>query len=318
MGGGTGSGLGSLILESIGAEFRKKTRIGFEIYPGVTTSNAITEPYNCILATHYLRDNIDVSIPIDNESLYRNCQKQLKISRPCFSNINRIVAKLASSVTCSLRFDGEQNVDMGEWGTNLVPFPGIHFMTSSLAPIIDPLSECTTQFDCRVISAACVDSQNFFVTLPGFDSLEDEYVSMSFNYRGNVTSQQANETLGWLKEKQKVKFVDWSPTGFKIGLNAQVAALVEGDDLAFSDRQVSMVSNNVGISRLFSRITSQFDMMYAHRAYVHWYVGEGMEEGELTEAREGLGFLENDYLELQSSSLEEASEEESAETYNTF
>ena len=136
VGGGTGSGLGMLILERLAVDFRKKSKLGFEIYPSPNISTCIVEPYNGLLSTHWLLDHTDVSLVLDNEAIYTICQKKLDIKKPSYSNLNRIIAKVVSSMTAALRFQGELNVDMNEFQTNLVPFPRLHFMTTSLSPVI--------------------------------------------------------------------------------------------------------------------------------------------------------------------------------------
>ena len=111
----------------------------------------VIEPYIALLSTHWLLDHTEISVLLDNEGIYAICQKWLDIKRSSYDNLNRIISKVIWSMTASLRFEGELNADLNEFQTNLVPFPRLHFMTTSLASITTPKESETATIDLQVL-----------------------------------------------------------------------------------------------------------------------------------------------------------------------
>ncbi len=294
-GGGTGSGFASLLLEQLSVEFGKKSKLEFSIYPAPQVATAVVEPYNAVLTTHTSLDHTDCSFLMDNEAIYEICKRNLDVERPSYSNLNRLISQVVSSVTASLRFEGALNVDLNEFQTNLVPYPRIHFPLVTFAPIISTERAHHEQFTVQEITNACFEPANQMVKC---DPRNGRYMACCLLYRGDVIPQSVTDSIKVIKTKRTIQFVDWCPTGFKVGINNQEPACIPGGDLAKVKRTVCMLSNTTAIAEAWSRLNHKFDLMHNKRAFIHWYVGEGMEEGEFQEAREDMAALEKDYAEV--------------------
>ncbi|KAN0009579.1 hypothetical protein ACTFIU_006874 [Dictyostelium citrinum] len=298
VGGGSGSGFGSLLLQKLASEYGKKSKIDFCIYPSPQVSTAVVEPYNCVLSTHSLLEHCDVTFMLDNEAIYDVCKKKLHIERPSYANLNRMIAQVISSLTSSLRFPGQLNVDINEFQTNLVPFPRIHFLLASYAPLISIENANHEQVTVSAITNSVFSNENL---LAKCDPSTGKYMSCCLLYRGNMTPNEAQTAVADIKTQRSktVNFASWSKgTGFKCGINSSLPTVIPGGDMAKIEKAVCLLSNTTSISQIFNRLNRKFLLMFEKRAFVHWYVGEGMEEGEFAEARDDLLALEKDYESL--------------------
>jgi tubulin alpha len=309
-GGGTGAGFGSLLLERLSIDYGKKSKIEFAVYPSPQVSTAVVEPYNSVLCSHTMLEHSDVAFMIDNEAMYDICRRNLDIERPTYTNLNRLIAQCISSITASLRFEGQLNVDLTEFQTNLVPYPRISFPLCSFAPVIAAEKAYHEKMSVSDITNSVFEPANMMVKC---DPRHGKYMACCMMYRGDVVPKDVNAAIATVKTKRTIQFVDWCPTGFKVGINYQPPTVVPGGDLAKVQRAVTMISNTTAIGEVTSRMDHKFDLMYAKRAFVHWYVGEGMEEGEFSEAREDLAALEKDYEEVGAETAEGEEEEEGEE-----
>ena len=107
LGGGTGSGMGTLLVSKIREEYPDRIMNTFSVVPSPKVSDTVVEPYNATLSVHQLVENTDETYCIDNEALYDICFRTLKLTTPTYGDLNHLVSATMSGVTTCLRFPGQ-------------------------------------------------------------------------------------------------------------------------------------------------------------------------------------------------------------------
>ncbi|XP_074144810.1 tubulin beta-1 chain isoform X2 [Sminthopsis crassicaudata] len=276
LGGGTGSGMGTLLMNKIREEYPDRIMNTFSIMPSPKVSDTVVEPYNAILSLHHLIENPDACFCIDNEALYDICFRTLKLATPTYGDLNHLVSLTMSGITTSLRFPGQLNADLRKLAVNMIPFPRLHFFMPGFAPLTArgsqqyralTVAELTHQmFDARNMMAAC-------------NPRNGRYVTVACIFRGKISTKEVDEQMLKMQTRNSSYFVKWIPNNVKVavcdipprGLN--MAAI--------------FIGNNTAIQELFTRVTEQFSAMFKRKAFLHWYTGEGMDLNEFLEAEGG-------------------------------
>ncbi|XP_067943648.1 tubulin alpha-1 chain-like [Watersipora subatra] len=294
-GGGTGSGLTSNISEVLSSDYPKTTKMEFSVYPAPQMASAVVEPYNTVLSTHASIDHVDCSFLVDNEAIYDICRNSLGVERPSYSNLNRIIGQVISSITASLRFEGALNVDLVEFQTNLVPYPRIHYPLANYAPLLSPERAYHESLSVSNITHSVFSPSSQLIKC---NPRIGKYMSCVMLYRGDVTPKEVNTAIQEIRQKKNVHFVDWCPTGFKVGINWQTPVTIPSSDIAYTPRAVCMLAATSAVGQAWSKVNTKFDLLYSKKAFVHWFVSEGLEEIDFVESRINLAALEKDYEEV--------------------
>ncbi|MCB1236019.1 MAG: tubulin beta chain [Verrucomicrobiae bacterium] len=281
IGGGSGSGVGSLIVEKLRETYPKKKLFTFSVAPSPLISDSAIEPYNSILTLEKLKNNADAVVLLDNEALFRIAQSKLKRS-PNYMDLNRMIALIMSSVTCSLRFSGTLNTDLKDFVTNLVPFPGNHFLTASFAPMTPTKPDGEVRIDFNDLVRETFAKDNFSAAI---NYEEGVFLAACALFRGNVTSSAVDERMA--EVRKSLNFASYVPTGIKIGITERAP---EG----FSSTGLALV-NHTGISQVFNRLVGQFDIMFENEAFTHWYENNGVSSDQMESARNAVADLAKSY-----------------------
>ena len=101
--GGTGSGLGSFLLEKLNDKYNKKVISTYSVFPNHIDTDVVVQPYNSVLTLKRLVNNADSVVVLDNHALNKIAVDRLKISSPSFDQVNSLVSTVMAASTTTLR-----------------------------------------------------------------------------------------------------------------------------------------------------------------------------------------------------------------------
>eukprot|EP01083_Nonionella_stella_P150615 480063_1 len=294
VGGGTGSGMGTLLISKIREEYPDRIMSTYSIIPSPKVSDTVVEPYNATLSVHQLVENADQCFALDNEALYDICFRTLKLKNPSYNDLNNLIASAITGTTCSLRFPGQLNCDLRKLAVNMVPFPRLHFFLVGFSPLTSDTSQNYRVLTVPELTAQAFDAKNMMCAA---DPRHGRYLTCAMMFRGNMSSKEVDDQMLSMVNKNSSYFVEWIPNNLKASI-----CDIPPPGLKMSS---VFVGNSTAIQEAWKRVADQFTLMFRRKAYLHWYTGEGMDEMEFTEAESNLNDLVSEYQQYQDATADE-------------
>ncbi|KAH7326203.1 hypothetical protein B0I35DRAFT_346930 [Stachybotrys elegans] len=266
--GGTGSGLGSFLLERLNDRFPKKIIQTYSVFPDTTNAgDVVVHPYNSILSMRRLTQNADSVVVLDNGALSHIAADRLHVQEPSFQQTNQLVATVMSASTTTLRYPGYMHNDLVSILASLIPTPRCHFLMTAYTPFTgDQVEQAKTVRKTTVLDVMrrLLQPKNRMVsTVPGKKSC---YISILNVIQGEVDPTDVHKSLLRIRERRLATFIPWGPASI------QVALTKRSPYIPMSHRVSGlMLANHTSIATLFRRILKQYDGMRKRNAFMEGY-----------------------------------------------
>ena len=204
-----------------------------------------------------------------------------------YDRMNGIAANMLLNLTSSMRFEGTLNLDLSDITTNLVPFPRMHFLLSSMSPLGAPKdlghaagARMPTAID-KTFSEAISPANQLLQA----DPRHSTYLACALQFRGPVTTADVERNVR--RWRAQLRMPAWNPDAFRLGLCA-----VPPSGLPHS---CLVLANSCCFGQKLGTMRNRFSKLYRAKAFVKHYEGNGMLPDEFREGLENLESLRDLY-----------------------
>lgn len=292
--GGTGSGMGSYLLEQLNDHFPKKLIQTYSVFPNQSSSQSdvVVQPYNSVLTLKRLTVNADCVVVLDNTALNAIAADRLRIASPTVGQLNSLVSTVMAASTTTLRYPGYMNNDLTGLIAPLIPTPRCHFLMTGYTPLSLGGTGASTVQKTSVhdVMRRLLQTKNIMVSAPTKKGL---YISILNIIQGDVNPSEVHKSLQRIRERQLASFITWGPASIQVALSRKSPYLKTAHKVSGL-----MMANHTSIAVLFDRIQRQFDKLYNKRAFLDNYAKQPMfEEGfeEMDDSYETVTGLVEEY-----------------------
>jgi len=290
--GGTGSGMGSYVLEKLAERYPKKLVQTYSVFPnqdsssdgtigGIGVSDVVVQPYNSLLTLKRLTQAADCVVVLDNTALNRIATDRLHIQNPSFTQINELVSTIMSVSTATLRYPSYMNNDLIGLIAPLIPTPKLHFLMTGYTPLTTDQDYAnvrkTTVLD---VMRRLLQPKNMMVSTGAERNRIDKdcYISILNIIQGEVDPTQVHKSLQRIRERKLATFIPWGPASIQVALSRK-------SPYVSTSHRVSglMLANHTSISSLFERALRDYDKLRKREAFIDQFKKEAMFSDNLDE-----------------------------------
>jgi len=275
--GGTGSGMGSFLLEKLNDRYPKKLIQTYSVFPNQSeTSDVVVQPYNALLTLKRLTLNADSVVVLDNTALNRVAADSLRIDQPTFAQTNSLVSTVMAASTTTLRYPGYMNNDLIGLIASLIPTPRCHFLMTGYTPLtIDRQSQGIRKTSVLDVMRRLLQPKNIMVSTP---MRKGCYISILNIIQGEVDASQVHKSLNRIQQRKMANFIPWGPASIQVALSRK-------SPYVKTAHRVSglMLANHTSVHTLFERCVFQYDQLRKREAFLNVYrkediFADGLEE----------------------------------------
>lgn len=294
--GGTGSGMGSYLLEKLTDRYPKKVIETYSVFPNQDEiSDVVVQPYNSLLTLKRLTQSADCVVVLDNTALNRIATDRLHIENPSFTQINSLVSTIMSASTCPLRYPSFMNNDLIGLIGPLIPTPRLHFLMTGYTPLTTD-HEATSVRKTSVLDVMrrLLQPKNMMVSTAHDRNSSHCYLSILNIIQGEVDPTQVHKSLQRIRERKLVQLIPWGPASIQVALSRKSPYVPTAHRVSGL-----MLANHTNISSLFDRALQQYDKLRKREAFLEQFRKEAVFKDSLEEldiSREVVQELVDEYI----------------------